>query len=60
MLSKTSVLHAVEQLPDQFTVDRLIDELIFVSKVEQGLKESKEGRVVSMETARERLAKWLS
>lgn len=59
MLDKAKVLGTVNQLPDKFTIDELLDRLIFMNKVEQGLQDIKEGKVYSNEEARQRLSKWL-
>ena len=59
MLDKAKVLLAVNQLSSQFTLDELLDRLIFLNKVEEGLEDIKAGRVLNQEEAKERLAKWL-
>jgi len=45
-------------LPDSFTIDELIDRLIFIEKVEQGLKQSAEGKVISHEEVKKIIEKW--
>lgn len=59
MLTKTTVKETIERLPDSFSIDELIDELVFVEKVQKGLQQSKEGKVLSNEEAKKRLSKWL-
>ena len=59
MLEKEKVLEVVNQLANQFSLDELLDRLIFLNKVEEGLADLKEGRVLKEAEARERLAKWL-
>lgn len=59
MLDKAKVLLAVNQMSSQFTLDELLDRLIFLNKVEEGLEDVKAGRVLNEEEAKERLAKWL-
>lgn len=36
---------------ESFTIDELIDQLIFIEKVEEGLKQSENGQVISNEEA---------
>ena len=60
MITKTKVEETLKQLPDQFSVDELFDRLIFVQKVEDGLKDSRKGRTVSIEEAKKQMDKWLS
>ncbi len=40
MLAKNTVRHSIDNLPDSFTIDELIEQLIFVEKVEEGIKQS--------------------
>jgi hypothetical protein len=53
MLTKEQVTDALIDLPGQFTLDELVDRLIFIQKVEEGLKQSERGEVYySTEEAR--------
>jgi hypothetical protein len=47
MLTKDKVTKTFDRLPDSFTIDELIDQLIFIEKVEEGFKQSDEGKVLS-------------
>ena len=49
MLTKEKLNKTLKSLPDSFTIDELIDRLIFTEKVEEGLRQYEEGRVVSNE-----------
>ena len=60
MLQKEKVILTIENLPDTFTIDELIDHLIFIQKVEEGIKQSNEGKVVSNEKVKEMIEKWSS
>ena len=59
MLKKETVIQTIEQLGGQFSIDELLDRLIFLNKVEEGLEDIKNGKVLSEDQARERLSKWL-
>ena len=59
MPAKAQVFSTVEKMPEQFSIDQLIDELIFIDKVETGLKQSELGNVNTREQAKEKLSKWL-
>ena len=59
MLSRTQVFNTVERLPEQFSIDQLIDKLIFVDKVETGLEQSMLGNVNTKEQTKQKLSKWL-
>ena len=58
MLTKDKVNKTVKNLPDSFTIDELIDQLIFIEKVEEGIKQSMEGKVVSNEEIKKMIDKW--
>ncbi len=57
MLSKENVLKSIEALPDSFTIDQLIDQLLFIEKVQEGLKQSEEGKLISNEDIKEMIEK---
>ena len=38
MLTREQVRSTIDKLPENFTIDQLIDHLIFIDKVEEGLK----------------------
>lgn len=58
MLTKEKLNRTIKNLPESFTIDELIDQLIFMEKVEVGLKQSEENRVVSNEDVKEMIDKW--
>ncbi|MEH6680316.1 MAG: hypothetical protein V7724_07190 [Sediminicola sp.] len=60
MLTKNIVRQSIDNLPDTFTIDELIDQLIFVEKIEDGAKQSDEGKIVSNEDVRGMIDKWSS
>ncbi len=59
MITKTKLLSILDNLPENFTIDQLIDHIIFVEKVQKGLEDSENGRLHSKEEARQKLSKWL-
>jgi hypothetical protein len=58
MLSKKTVIETVNSLPDNFSLEEVIDRLILIQKVELGLAQSIENQIVSHEEAKEKLNKW--
>lgn len=58
MLTKEKVRISINNLPDSFTIDELIDQLIFVEKIEEGIKQSKSGKVISNEDVKSMIDKW--
>jgi hypothetical protein len=58
MITKDKLKQSIKNLPDSFTIDELIDQLIFIEKVEEGLKQSDEGKVISNEDVKVIIEKW--
>jgi predicted transcriptional regulator len=58
MLTRDKVINSIKDLPDSFTIDELIDRLIFIEKVEQGLKQSEEGKVIPHDEVGKIIEKW--
>ena len=58
MLTKERVKKTIENLPNSFTIDQLIEQLIFIEKVEQGIKQSEKGKVISNENIKKMIDKW--
>jgi hypothetical protein len=58
MLSKTTVQKSIERLPQEFSIDELIEQLIFIEKVEEGLQQSRDGIVISHEDVKSMISKW--
>lgn len=58
MLTKNKLRQSINKLPDTFTIDEFIDQLVFIGKVEEGLEQSKKGKVLSNEDVKEIIEKW--
>ena len=58
MLTKEKVNKSIKNLPDWFTIDELIEQLIFVEKVEEGFKQSEAGTVVPNDEVQSIIEKW--
>jgi predicted transcriptional regulator len=59
MLTKAKIKKSIDSLPDNMTVDQVIDRIILLDKIEQGLKDVEEGKVFTTEEAKAKLNKWL-
>ncbi len=58
MITKEKVIDSLKNMPDSFSIDELIDKLLFLEKVEKGLEQSEKGEVYTTEQAKELLKKW--
>ena len=59
MVLKSKVIETINQLPDQFSIDELVERLIVLEKIEIGLLQVEENKSLSLEEAKERLVKRL-
>ena len=60
MLTKDKLKRTMANLPDSFTIDELIEQLIFIEKVEEGLKQSEDGKTIANEVVKSMIEKWSS
>ena len=59
MLTKEKVLNAIKKLPDEFSIDQAIDELILLEKIDNGLAQSEANEVIPDEKLDKELTEWL-
>lgn len=59
MLTKEKIHYTIDSLPDNLTIDQVIDQMILLDKIEQGIKDVDDGRVYSSEEVKEKLSEWL-
>jgi len=59
MLAKEDVLKYIKEMPDHFSIEDLMDKLLFLHKIEMGLEQSKNNQVISHQKVKNQLKKWL-
>ena len=59
MLTKEKIHFTIDKLPDNLTIDQVIEDLILLDKIEQGIKDADEGRVFTTDVVKEKLSKGL-
>ncbi len=59
MLTKDKIIKSFDTLPDNLTIDQVIDRVIMLDKIEQGLKDVEDGNVFTTEEVKVKLSKWL-
>lgn len=57
-MNKDKVMDTVNELLQNFELDELMEKLIFIEKVESGLQQVEQGKVVSHEKAKEFAKQW--
>jgi hypothetical protein len=55
---KKEAIELIERLPDDVNTADIIEELYFKWQVDEGLKDVVEGRIISHEELKKRLARW--
>lgn len=58
MLNKEKVKAEIENLPEEFSIDELVERLILVEKVERGILQSESGEVISVAELDKEMEKW--
>lgn len=59
MLTRKKVIASIQDMPAKIEVEDLIERIILLQKIEDGIEQAKAGKVVSHQEAKKRLAKWL-
>ena len=59
MITKEKIQKTIQNLPDNPEIELVIEKLILLDKIEQGIKDVNEGNVYTGEQVREKLGKWL-
>ncbi|MFA6402649.1 MAG: hypothetical protein WCX31_13680 [Salinivirgaceae bacterium] len=58
MITKTQIRNSLDNLPENVTIDQVIDQLIIIEKIQKGLEDSKSGKINTKEEAKKKLNKW--
>lgn len=58
-MNKYKVIETLDHLPDEFNVEELVEKLLFIEKVEKGIKDSEEGNTIGLQEGKQKMAnKW--
>lgn len=58
MLTKKKLKETIDKFPDEFSIDELIERLIFLEKVERGNAQSEKGETIAEEQLEQEMKKW--
>ena len=56
---KDQILKAIQDLPDDATVESAMERLYLLYKIEQGIEQADRGQIVSQEEVKHRMEQWL-
>jgi predicted transcriptional regulator len=54
-ITKAKIVRAIEELPEDATIEDAIECLVFLHKIEVGLRQAEEGKTVSLDEVEARL-----
>ncbi len=57
-MKRDKAIETIRELPQEFDLDELIEKLIFVEKIDKGLRQLDEGKTVQHEKVKEITRKW--
>lgn len=58
-MTKSTVIETLDLFEDEFDTEKLIEKLLFVEKIEKGLKDVEEGKVMDFKDAKQKFFdKW--
>ena len=58
MITKNNLIKLIDTLQDSFSIDELIERLVLIEKIEEGLKQSEENDVISEEEMKAEVETW--
>lgn len=58
MLTKEKLQEYISQLPNEISIDELIDKLIFIDKLEKRMEESLNSETISEEDLKSEMEQW--
>lgn len=59
MLTKEKIIKTIDKLPENPEIELVIEKLILLDKIEQGIKDADDEKVITPEQVRDVLKKWL-
>lgn len=58
-MTKTLLNEVVQQMPNEFSIDELLERLMLIESIEKGRKQFHEGKVLTHQEVGKKLEKWL-
>lgn len=57
MLTKERVIRDIKNMPNEFSIDELVERLLFISAVEKGMEQDDKNEVMTTEELKQKLGK---
>ena len=58
MISKEKLKKSLEEMPEEFSIEELIDKAILLDKIERGNQQSIQNEIISEEQLEDEMKKW--
>lgn len=59
MTTKQKVIKAVQSLPEDASYEDAMERLLFLAKIEKGLKQADAGQTISHDKVKQKMGRWL-
>jgi hypothetical protein len=59
MLTKEKVISGIQKLPDNVTIDEILDQIVLLEKIEKGLDQADNNLVLSEKELDAKIVRWL-
>ncbi|MFC1805805.1 hypothetical protein ACFL09_02365 [Planctomycetota bacterium] len=59
MTTKERVVQAIQELPEDASIEDAMERLLFLAKIERGLRQADGGQTIPHADVKARMAKWL-
>jgi hypothetical protein len=57
-MKKSTVIQTLNELPQKFDLDELLERLIVIEKIDEALEDAKSGKTVSHDKVKKMVTKW--
>lgn len=58
MITKDKAIEAIKSLPDEFSIEELMDRLILLNKIETGIRQVESGETFTSDQAKRMVKEW--
>jgi len=59
MITKTRLINSLEKLPENLSIDDLVNHVVLIEKVQKGLDDVANGKLNTRSEAQKKLSRWL-
>ncbi len=58
MITKEKAIEAIKSLPEEFSIEELMDRLILLNKIETGIRQAEQGEAYTSDQAKRMIKEW--